>query len=129
MVGAKDDKELKTLKERFLNIKAQMYEYLADDIKNRLQLLEDSEIQAQLPTIKMFLNSKGQMQVESKDDYKDRTGMDSPDEADALALANFGRYYGMKVGSIASLKPLTEVRRKPETNSTVYKRIKPRFEH
>lgn len=129
MAGAANDKELKVLKERYLNIKAQMYDLLADDIKANLQLLEDSELQVQLPTIKMFLNSKGQMQVESKDDYKDRTGMDSPDESDALALANFGRYYGPKVGSVAALKPLTETKVKPETNSTVYKNIKPRFEH
>lgn len=123
-------KEMKTLQERFLNIKAQMYELLAEDIKNHLQLLEDSELQVQLPTIRKFLNSKAQIQIESKDDYKTRTGLDSPDESDALALANFGRYYGPKVGSIVALKPLTETRRKPETSSNhLYKKIKPRFEH
>lgn len=122
-------KEMKVLQERYINIKAQMFDYLADDIKKNLNLITDSEIQAQLPTIRMFLNSKGQMQVESKDDYKDRTGGDSPDEADALALANFARYYGPKVGSITALKTLTETKVKQETNSTSYSRIKPRFEH
>ena len=69
------------------------------------------------------------MIIESKDDYKARTGLSSPDEADALALANFGRYYGHKIGSVVALKPLTETKDKPETISTVYNRIKPRFEH
>lgn len=116
-------------KSRYANIKAKMYEDLARDIKINLQLLEDSELLIQLPTIKFKFDSKGRMIIESKDDYKARTGLSSPDEADALALANFGRYYGPRVGSVSALKPLTETKGKPETSSTVYKRIKPRFEH
>jgi hypothetical protein len=129
MAGAITEKELKELQARFLNIKAQMYWQLADDIKGELQLLEDSELQAQLPTVQYFLNSKGQIQIESKEDYKDRTGMNSPDEADALALANFGRLHITKAGSVSALKLLTKPKDKPDPSSTVYKKIKPRFEH
>ena len=124
-------KELKVLQERFLNIKAQMYELLAEDVVKHIQLLEDSALQSQLPTIRKFLNSKGQIQIESKEDYKDRTGMDSPDESDALALANYARYCTAKVGSLVALKPLTPRKSRPDNKSTSsqFKRIKPRFEH
>jgi len=128
--GGGNPKKQEEEKSRYANIKAKMYEDLARDIKINLQLLEDSELLTQLPTIKFKFDSKGRMIIESKDDYKSRTGLSSPDEADALALANFGRYYGPKIGSLAALKPLTETRSKPETSSThLYKKIKPRFEH
>jgi hypothetical protein len=127
--GGGNDKKMEEEKARFANIKAKMYEDLARDIKVNIQLLEDAELLSQLPTIKFKFDSKGRMIIESKDDYKARTGLSSPDEADALALANFGRYYGARIGSMTALKPLTESTGRNETSSTVYNRIKKRFEH
>lgn len=123
-------KEEEELKARYANIKAKMFDDLAKDIKSRLQLLEDSDLAYQLTTIKYKFDSKGKMLVESKDDYKKRTGQSSPDEADAMALANLGRYLSGRIGSMAALKPLTETKVKPDTNNhSLYKKIKPRFEH
>ncbi len=31
--------------------------------------------------------------IESKQDYKERTGETSPDDADSLALCNFAKYF------------------------------------
>lgn len=48
----------------------------------------DEELIAELSTIKYKYNSRGQIVVESKDDYKKRLGR-SPDKADALILAYY----------------------------------------
>ncbi len=52
----------------------------------------------ELPTINKDYNKKGQLVIESKKDYKKRTGRGSPDSSDSLALANFGRYDEIKIG-------------------------------
>jgi phage terminase large subunit len=77
----------------FLNIKALMYNDLAQALKNELRLRKDSIYNSQLPTIKYKFNSTGKMIIESKEDYKARTGKPSPDEADSLAMANFARRF------------------------------------
>lgn len=41
----------------------------------------------QLSTRMYKMNSKGQIQIETKDDYKNRTGRGSPDRADAVCMA------------------------------------------
>ena len=88
--------------EMFANIKARMFSLLADDIKNPegLQLLPESAYTEELPTILYRYDSKGRLVIESKDDYKKRTGRGSPDNADSLALANFGRYDELKIGNV-----------------------------
>lgn len=46
----------------------------------------DDDLTSQLANIKYFINSRGCVQIESKDDMK-RRGLSSPDRADALAMA------------------------------------------
>lgn len=76
----------------FANLKARMFKLLSDDLRDRLAILPEAIYQGQLPTVLFKFTPKGQMLIESKDEYKKRTGLGSPDEADSLALANFGRY-------------------------------------
>lgn len=88
-------------KEKFVNIKARMFSLLADDIKaeDGLALIDDSVYADELPTIRYSYDKKGRLYIESKDEYKKRTGRKSPDNADSLALANFGRYDELTAGA------------------------------
>lgn len=89
-------------KNKFVNLKARMFQYLADDVKSSDGLclpLDDDSYTDELPTIMYRYDSKGRMAIESKEDYKKRTGRKSPDDSDSLALANYGRYDEMTVGS------------------------------
>lgn len=87
-------------REKFVNVKARMFRLLADDLKdpNGLTLSDEDVYVDELPTIRYHYDSKGRMFIESKDEYKKRTGRGSPDHADSLALANYGRYDEMTVG-------------------------------
>jgi phage terminase large subunit len=84
---------------RYANKKAQMFDLLADDMKSRLVILNEAVYQEELPGIRYTFDSKGRYIIESKDKYKKRTGLDSPDSADSLALANFGRHVSYQEGS------------------------------
>lgn len=90
-------------KEMYTNMKARMFGLLADDMAKDgdegLELFNEAAYLEELPSIKKKYNSKGQLVIESKDDYKKRTGRDSPDHADSLALGNFGRYDNLKIGT------------------------------
>lgn len=87
------------LKRQFINLKARMFCLLADDIKSCIVLPGEDIFLEELPTIQYKFDSKGRWQIESKDEYKKRTGRSSPDDADSLALANFGRYDSYGVGN------------------------------
>lgn len=94
-------------KGKYVNEKARMFDYLGKDMRddrNGLMLWNESVYAEQLPTVQFKYNSKGQMFIESKDEYKRRTGLESPDYADSLALANFGRYDEMKIGTFGDSK-------------------------
>lgn len=87
-------------KAQYVNMKARIFGLLRDDLKaaDGLQLLNESVYLEELPSIMFTYDKKGRLVIESKDDYKKRTGRRSPDNADSLALANFGRYDEMKIG-------------------------------
>lgn len=87
--------------DKFVNLKARMFKLLSDDLKSEdgLALIREDVYLDELPTILYKYDSKGKLLIESKDDYKKRTGRKSPDHADSLALANFGRYDEQTVGS------------------------------
>lgn len=51
-----------------------------------IDIENDEELVAQLSNIKYKINSRGQIQIESKDEMRKR-GLPSPDRADALMLA------------------------------------------
>ncbi len=105
--------ELDEDKDKFVNIKARMFRLLADDLKdaNGLTLPQDADIYLEeLPTIRFGYDSKGRMFIESKDEYKKRTGRKSPDDSDSLALANFGRYDEMSSGDLTAVTENTAAR-------------------
>ncbi len=79
-------------KVKFFNLKARVYVELAEDLKTKLCLLDESVYLEELPTIQYRFDSKGKWCVESKEEYSKRTGRLSPDDADSLALANYARY-------------------------------------
>jgi hypothetical protein len=78
--------------ERFFNLVSEMYWNLRERLRPdgedwmKLKLPDDDELHNQLSGRKYFFSSNGRIQLESKDDYKKRTGK-SPDKADALVLA------------------------------------------
>ncbi len=120
----------KKYKLRYANLKAKMFNQLGKDIRENLQLLEENIYLEQLPTIKYKFDSKGRMQIESKDEYKIRTGLNSPDESDSLALANYGRHERKPVGTFASPQEnLTKSAYRPDTRSSQEQRIKRRFNY
>lgn len=102
--GAGFEIEEKELREKYVNLKARMFGLLGDDLKdeNGLTLPHEDVYLDELPTILYRYDSKGRMFIESKDEYKKRTGRKSPDHADSLALANFGRYDEKTVGKLSS---------------------------
>lgn len=74
--------------ERFVNLRAQFYwglreRFQAGDIDIDTQ---DDDLAAQLCALRFFTTSRGQIQIESKDDLRKR-GLPSPDDADAVMLA------------------------------------------
>lgn len=98
-------------KSRFFNLKSRMYHLLADDLKNELDIFNETNFLKELPVIKYELDTKGRLRIESKDVYRKRTSRKSPDHSDALALCNFGRYVNVGYGSFkksSDSKPLVK---------------------
>ncbi len=74
-------------REKYANLRAEIYKNLSSKFENGvISIPDDLELIAQLSSIKYKINSRGQLQMESKEDMKKR-GTKSPDKADALALA------------------------------------------
>lgn len=103
--GPKDCEHLDCEKAKFVNMKARMCGLLQTDLKRAdgLSLLPEGIYLEEVPTIRFQYNKKGQLVIESKDEYKKRTGRDSPDSFDSLALANFGHYDEMKIGKFTKI--------------------------
>lgn len=101
------------LRSHYVNKKAYMFDILGDDMKENLCIPADMIYQEELPAIQYKYNSKGRMQIESKDDFKKRTGLGSPDKADSLALANFGRHVTGSVGSFTEMMKNSRAGRAP----------------
>lgn len=110
--GRKGSEEEIKLKEKFVNLKARVFFLLMEDLKKDLCLPNEDVYLEELPTIRYKFDSKGKWLIESKDDYKNRTGRESPDDADSLALANFARYEAWGVGNF-------EENLNTEQNSTI----------
>jgi hypothetical protein len=92
-----EDRKVQEDRENYLNYKAKMFDLLARDMRNSIDLLDRDCYKQLLPTIIMQDSGQGgKFKIESKLDYKKRTGEGSPDEADSLALANVARYYSVK---------------------------------
>lgn len=73
--------------ERFFNRRAEWYWGLRVRFEDGdIAIPDDEELLAQLTAIKYSLNSRGQIQLETKDEMRKR-GMPSPDKSDALAYS------------------------------------------
>jgi hypothetical protein len=74
--------------ERFANRRAESYWLLREAFRSGEIDLDpdDEELASQLQSIRWFVNSRGQTQIESKDDMRKR-GLPSPDRADAVAMS------------------------------------------
>lgn len=90
-----DDEVTKTketkLNNTYSNLKAYIFDLLNKDLENNLSLPNEEIYEEELPSIMFKFTSKGLLAVESKEDFKSRTGK-SPDTSDSLVLANYGRY-------------------------------------
>lgn len=96
----KQDRKVQEDRENFSNFKSKMFDLLSRDVKRELQLLPDPVYIKQLPKVIRRPDSKGRLAIESKEDFKKRTGETSPDETDSLGLANFARYFAIKQISV-----------------------------
>lgn len=73
--------------EQFLNTRAEWYWCLRQHFESKnIDIGTDEELASQLSKLKYKITSKGQIQIESKDEMK-RRGLKSPDRADALMFA------------------------------------------
>lgn len=73
--------------EKFYNLKTQIYWDLRDMLRDDPVSIQDDDALSQLGSMKYTYTAEGYLKLESKDDYKERTGLPSPDEGDALVLA------------------------------------------
>lgn len=77
--------------ERYQNQKAEMWFYAKQEAEaGREQIPDDEYLKQELQEMKYFINLRGRIQIESKDDLKDRIGR-SPGRADAWVLNVWGR--------------------------------------
>lgn len=71
----------------YVNLRAEAYSSLKElFVKGTIAIPDDEELKAQLSNLKAKYTSRGQLQIESKEDMKKR-GLPSPDCADALMLS------------------------------------------
>jgi hypothetical protein len=76
--------------EDFLNLRAQMYWMFKNEIDS-VSLEDNEEIEKGFSSIKYYFNSKGKIQIESKEEIKKRLGR-STDAEDAVVYCNFLKY-------------------------------------
>jgi len=120
-----DKEKIAQDKARFFNLKSRIFHLLASDLKSGLDIFDDSNFLKELPTIKAEVDSKGRLRIESKDDYRKRTGRKSPDFSDSLALCNYGRYVNVGYGSFntnVKQKPLVKQERTKQRRSGIRSR-------
>jgi hypothetical protein len=81
--------------DRFLNRRAEAYWQLREELREgKLDLdPDDEDLAAQVCAIRWRVNSRGQIQIESKDEMRKR-GLPSPDRADAVSMAVAGAASG-----------------------------------
>jgi len=77
-------------KKKYPDIISEMWFNLADQIGN-IGLLDDKELLAELSSRHYKYTADEKRKVESKEDYKNRTGRHSPDRADAVILAYYNK--------------------------------------
>lgn len=87
--GEASHKETDSTGPGFRNAKAEAYWLMRNRLaRGELNGLTDERTQAQLSTVRYAHNSRGQVEIESKDDARKR-GVKSPDRAESLILAYY----------------------------------------
>ena len=89
--------------EKYANLKAEIFWLLKRDIEDNIKTLNCDVTNSQLSSLKYRHTGKGQIQIESKDEMKKR-GLPSPDNADALGIANYIRNDVSLSGSFRDIK-------------------------
>lgn len=84
----KKDREREEYDKLYANRKAKIFVELANDMKQEIVLPPEGIYSEELPTLMARFDSKGRHVMESKEDYRTRTGRPSPDHSDSLAIAN-----------------------------------------
>jgi len=85
---------VETQQNTYLNLRSQMWWEAADLFaKEQVNIPNDSVLKRQLGSVKYQMNSRGLIQIESKDDIKKRLGGKSPDRADAYVLGLYALKY------------------------------------
>jgi hypothetical protein len=90
--------------DKFKNRRAEVYWHFREDLENGEIDLdpEDKDLQAQLQTIKWWVDSSGRIQMESKEDMRER-GVHSPDFADAAIYSTVGTPHFAPISPMKSL--------------------------
>jgi len=84
-------------KKTFFNKGIEMYWFMRDFLKHG-KIPNDNELIAELSSRKYNINSKGQLMLEKKDDFKKRIHK-SPDKADACVLSCYSLVYNLDIMS------------------------------
>ncbi len=93
--------------EKYLNLRAEVFEGLRQRFADGdISLPNDPELISQLASLTYKYNARGQLQLESKDQIRS-TGRQSPDKADAIALAFTSEIKTRPRQSIKFFTPLT----------------------
>lgn len=112
-------------REVYLNLRALMYFSLADALRDSISLNKHDDNFDELTAIIFKYSSHGKLQIESKDDFKKRTGFKSPDYSDALCLANAAR-----MGLVQNKKVFSVVDKSiVKSDSLVYLEIANKWKH
>lgn len=83
--------------DQFANKRAEIYFHAKKEVEEgREQIPEDEYLQQEIGEIKYFFNTRGRIQLESKDDVKERLGR-SPDRADAWVLNVYARKFSKPI--------------------------------
>lgn len=94
-------------KKRFLNARAEAYWELRERLEEgTIALPRDEKLFDELVAIRWKPTSLGQIQIESKDDLRDRLGR-SPDRADAVSMAFYSR--ALRGAGLDNLEPVYRI--------------------
>ena len=95
--------------EKYNNLTTAMWASMRDLLDNKQIVIEDDEQTiGQLSSRKYTMTSNGKLEIESKKEMKKR-GLDSPDRADALALALYLGKIKKHTGTAPGVKELQEL--------------------
>ena len=95
--------------EKYNNLTTAMWASMRDLLDNKQIVIEDDEqTVGQLSSRKYTMTSNGKLEIESKKEMKKR-GLDSPDRADALALALYLGKIKKHTGTAPGVKELQEL--------------------